>query len=195
MLGKRNGILAFAGFAMFMAATRFPGLGSNLHLQDASWAVFFLAGFYLKKHWRRAFPALMATAVAIDCVAIQYYGVSNYCVTVAYWFLVPAYGALWLGGSSLRNQVTNDLRGLVRLAATLIVAVSACFLISNGSFYWLGGRVADRTWNGWASNFTIWYWPFLRIPVAYVAVATFFHVLLSQLRPFAETGGGRSSSG
>src|ERR1700678_2552850 len=136
MLSKRNGILACAGFAVLMAATRFPGLTPNLHLQDASWAVFFLAGFYLKEHWRWAFPASMATAIGIDWWAIQHYGVSNYCVTVAYWFLVPAYGVLWLGGCSLSNHVTNDLRGLGRLVLTLVAAVSACFLISNASFYW-----------------------------------------------------------
>lgn len=90
----RVAILIFAGLAFFMAATRFPGLASNLHLQDASWALFFLAGFYLRDHWRWGFPALMALAVVIDLVAIEYFDVSNYCLTVAYWFLVPAYGSL-----------------------------------------------------------------------------------------------------
>jgi hypothetical protein len=42
--------------------------------------------------------------------------------------------------------------------------------------HWLGGGVAT------------WYWPFLRIPVAYVAVATLFHTLLLQLRAAAATG-------
>ena len=193
VLCGRSAVLAFAGFALLMAATRFPGLASDLHLQDASWAVFFLAGFYLKEHWRWAFPALMATAVGIDWIAIQHLGVSNYCVTVAYWFLLPAYGTLWLGGSSLRHKATMDLRSLARVVATLIVAVSACFLISDASFYWLGGRVIERRLTGWAGNFTTWYWPMVRIPIAYVAIATLLHVLLLQLRPSVTTGVDRST--
>jgi hypothetical protein len=42
--------------------------------------------------------------------------------------------------------------------------------------HWLGGRVAT------------WYWPFLRIPVTYVAVAILFNGLLLQLRAFVPTG-------
>jgi hypothetical protein len=188
MLSRGNAVLVFAGFVVFMAATRFPGLASNLHMQDASWAIFFLAGFYLSEYWRWAFPALLATAAGIDYVVVQYYGVSNYCVTVAYWFLVPAYGVLWLGGSSLRDRITMDLRGVARLAATLSVAVSACFLISNASFYWLGGRVVERTWSGYMVNFTAWYWPFLRASVVYVAVVTLVQAFLLQLRPSMATG-------
>ncbi|MCI0354802.1 MAG: hypothetical protein L0099_07175, partial [Acidobacteria bacterium] len=89
--------IVLAGLASLMAATRIPAMGAMLHLQDASWAVFFIAGFYLKGQWRWAFPLLMAEAVGIDYCVIQYTGISNYCVTVAYWFLVPAYATLWLG--------------------------------------------------------------------------------------------------
>lgn len=34
----------------------------------------------------------------------------------------------------------------------------------------------------------IWYWPFLGIPVAYVALAILFNALLLQLRAFVPTG-------
>jgi len=34
-----------------MAATRFHHLGDALHLPDASWALFFLAGVYLSPAW------------------------------------------------------------------------------------------------------------------------------------------------
>lgn len=175
MLSTRGAVLALSGLAFFMTATRFPGLASNLHLQDASWAIFFLAGFYLRDHWRWAFPALMATAVAIDLIAINYYDVSNYCLTVAYWFLVPSYVSLWIGGSWLRSHATFDVRGLLILAASAFVAASVCFLISNGSFYWLGGRAASVTLQGWIANFTAWYWPFVKGTLAYLAAAALVH--------------------
>ncbi len=184
--------IVLAGLASLMAATRIPAMGAMLHLQDASWAVFFIAGFYLKGQWRWAFPLLMAEAVGIDYCVIQYTGISNYCVTVAYWFLVPAYATLWLGASWLRRHDNQDLRGLVSLFASLVIALSVCFLISNGSFYWLGGRVAERTWHGWIANFSAWYWPFLRVPAVYVGVAALIHVIVRQARLLLDSRSGRA---
>jgi hypothetical protein len=173
-----NAVLAL--LAMVMAATRFSPLAGVTHLQDASWAVFFIAGFHLASQWRLAFPALLAEAVLIDYIAIRYLGVSNYCITPAYWFLVPSYAALWMGGSWLRRHYSIDLRGLAWLTGSLVVAVSLCFFISNASFYWIGGRVADRTWDGWLANFSISYWPFLRVSLVYVGVAALVHVMVVQ---------------
>ena len=168
-----------------MVATRLPMLGPAFHLQDASWAVFFLAGFYLKDQWRWAFPLFMATAVAVDTIAIQYLGISNYCVTVAYWFIVPAYASLWLGGTWLRQRSSLDARGAVLLVATLLISVNACFLISNASFYWIGDRVVQRSLDGWLDNIFAWYWPFLQVACAYVAVAAVVHVIVAQGRQLA----------
>ena len=181
MPSVRSRMVLFLGLALVMAATRFPGLASHVHLHDASWALFFIAGFYLTDSWRWAFPALLACAVAVDFVGIKYYGVSNYCVTVAYWFLVPAYGALWLGGRWLRRHESDDASGLMGLAASALAATSICFLLTNGSFYWLGGRVADPSWQGWFANFTRWYWPFVSVSLAYIAVAAFGHYLVTRV--------------
>lgn len=180
-MSSRNGILVFIGLALFMVATRFPGLASNWHLQDASWALFFVAAFYLRERWRWAFPALIVIAVAIDLIAIQFYGIDDYCLTIAYWFIVPGYGALWLGGHWLSRRASLDGRGLWLLAASLVISVSVCYLISNGSFYWLGDRAAHPSLDGWAANFAAWYWPFTRVSLAYVAVAAFLHVLTAKV--------------
>ena len=175
--------LAWLGLALVMIATRFPGLNGGLHLHDASWAVFFVAGFYLSGNWRWAFPTLLAVAVGVDYTAIKYYGISNYCLTWAYWFLVPAYGSLWLGGRWLRRHASVDVAGGIALVATAVISVSACFLISNGSFYWLGGRVPHPTLGGWAANFATWYGPFLRTAAGYIAIAAVFHVVIKTLLP------------
>ncbi|MFP5250431.1 MAG: hypothetical protein ACLGP3_11460 [Acidobacteriota bacterium] len=182
MLSLRNSMLTFAGLLILMIATRFPGLGSNLHLQDASWAVFFLAGFYLRERWRWGFPALMVAAVAIDWMAIRYYGVSDYCVTAAYGVLVPAYAILWLGGGWARRHAADDPRGLLALVASALTSASACFLLSNGSFYWLGGRVADPNVGGWTVNLAAWYGPFVGVCLAYIAAAMLIHRLAARLR-------------
>jgi hypothetical protein len=174
--------ITLALLALVMAATRLSPLSGLAHLQDASWAVFFLAGFFLASQWRWAFPGLMAEAIVIDFIAIRYFGVSNYCVTAAYWFLVPSYAVLWMGGSLLRRHHSFDLRGLASFVISLSVALSVCFLISNASFYWLGGRVADSSWNGWLSNMSDWYWPMLRVPLVYVGAVGLIYATVPKAR-------------
>lgn len=190
MSSSRNVTLTLAGLILLMVATR-SGLASNLHLQDASWAIFFVGGFYLSDRWRLAFPALMVTAVAIDWVAIRYYGVSNYCVTVAYGFLVPAYAALWLGGSWLRRHASFDAQGLLALGGGVLISASVCFFLTNGSFYWLGNRGPAPTFAGWMANVAAWYWPFVRVCLAHTATAALVHVLLARLRPLRTAAVGR----
>jgi hypothetical protein len=183
MSATRTKILVLVGLMVVMLATRFPGIASNLHLHDASWAVFFVAGFYLAGSAMWAFTALLLCAVGIDLVAIQHYGISNYCMTAAYWFILPAYGALWAGGAWLRSRAPLSVSGLVALAASALIAVSVCFLLTNGSFYWLGGRVAQPTVQGWIANFAQWYWPFARVALIYIAVAALVHVLVTRVVP------------
>jgi hypothetical protein len=139
---RRYGVLAL--LALVMAATRFSHTGSTWLPPDASWAVFFIGGFYLAREWRWALGVLLIEAVAVDYAAIRYLGISNYCVTVAYWFIVPAYSVLWLGGAWLRRRYQQLPVDLLRLLVSLTVCVSLCFLITQGSFYWLGGRSSTR---------------------------------------------------
>ena len=113
--------------------------------------------------------------------AIRYLGIPNYCATPAYCFLVPSYGVLWLGGHWLRRNLTLDARGAFVALASLMVSVSICFLISNGSYYWLGGRV-EPTWNGWTWNFATWYWAFVKVPLVYVSVVAVLYFIGTQFR-------------
>ncbi len=179
--------------ALVMAATRFHFPTPVLHLADASWAVFFLGGFYLAKAWRWALPLLFVEAVAIDYAAIQYLGVSNFCVTVAYWFLLPAYAALWFGGVWLNQRQSLNLQGFALAAISLLVSESLCFAISNGSFYWLGRHAGTANWSGYVANFEQWYFSFLRVPFEYVAAAAVLHVLIVKLR--ALNGGAQPVAG
>ena len=153
--------------AAAMLATRQFHFGS---LPDASWAVFFLGGFYLNRY--AVFAVFMTGAVGIDYIATAHLGISSYCLSPAYVFLLPSYGALWLGGRWARQHWQGaQFGGLVRLGASLLLSASACFLISNASFYWLSGRVATPSLTGWLANFLAWYPSFLAVPCVYVAVA------------------------
>jgi hypothetical protein len=178
---RRLTVLAL--LALVMAATRFSHTGSAWLPPDASWAVFFVGGFYLAREWRWALGLLLIQAVAVDYTAIRYFGVSNYCVTVAYWFIVPAYAVLWLGGAWLRHHYRQAPADLARLVASLVVSVTVCFLLTQGSFYWLGARVAHPDLAGWWSNFARWYPHFLAVPCAYVALAAFVEIVFGSHSP------------
>ena len=162
--------------ALVMAATRVHHFAA---IPDASWAVFFVGGFYLARQTRWAFPLLMAVAVLADWYAISASGIDfwgHYCVSPGYWFLLPSYFALWLGGLWLARHHTGlRWRSLGLLPMALPVSASACYLLSNGSFYWLGDSVANPSLAGWLTNLGHWYLPYLRVTAMYVAIAALLH--------------------
>ncbi len=186
---RRLGILI--ALALVMAATRIHLSLLHHSVQDASWAVFFLAGFWLRGTGRGAgrygmFALLMAEAVMIDYLVISNQGIdfwSHYCVSAAYWFLIPSYFSLWLGGSWLARHVDGlDLRTLGLAIAALLVSVTACYAISNGSFYWLSSSVPlPRNFAAWWQNLADWYLPFAQTTALYVGIGALLHVLAAQL--------------
>lgn len=187
-------LVIFLGLALVMGVTRFHPSLLHHALWDASWGVFFLAGFWLRGQGRWAFPLLMAEAVLVDYLVISGQGInfwSHYCVSPAYWFLLPAYGALWLGGSWLAKHPQGlNLRTLGLAASTLLVAEGICYLISNGSFYWLSASVpAPRSLGAWFGNLGDWYLPFLAGTAVYVALGAALHALATQLTHAAQRSG------
>lgn len=167
--------------AVLMAGTRADHFGP---LPDASWAVFFIGGFYLAAWTRAAFPALMALAVAVDWLVISASGQSfwqHYCVSPGYWALVPAYFAMWAGGMWLQHRrPAADLRSLGLLAASVVLSVVVCQLISQGAFYWTSDVVAEPTLAGWWKNYTDWLLPFMATTARYVGTAALLHVAVAQ---------------
>lgn len=136
---------------------------------DASWAVFFLGGLAIGG--TLAFGWFMLAAVLVDYIATQHLGVSSYCLSRAYPFLLPAYAVLWWGGRWLarRWDARRPWRTAMLTGATLAVAVSVCFVISNTSFYWLASLATAPTLAGWRENFSDWYGYFLAVPFVYVS--------------------------
>jgi hypothetical protein len=170
----------FAILALIMLATRIHHFDM---LPDASWAVFFVAGFYLRGSARWAFALLIALAVLIDFCVIAGQGGdfwSHYCVSPAYWFLGPSYAALWAGGAWLRARYTGlHARELGLAAGSVLVAASVCYLISNGSFYWISASVPSPSFAGWLENLGDWYLPFLYTTALYVGGAALAHVAVA----------------
>jgi hypothetical protein len=168
-------ILLFAVFALIMASTRFKHFGDVLHLPDASMAVFFLGGLYLRKHW--AFVVLVALAVVLDWVSVSYAGVSSFCVTAAYAFLPLAYAVLWYAGRWYAPRLRTGWLPLVGAFGVALLAASLSFAISNGSFYWLGGRYASPHMSEYVARLWQWGSLFVRTTLTYIAVALAAHAV------------------
>ncbi|MGE0810496.1 MAG: hypothetical protein AB7N69_07750 [Immundisolibacter sp.] len=127
--------------AALMLATRSHHFASPLHLPDASWAVFFLAGALLPG-WR-PLAALLGLAAAVDFLAIAFGGVSAFCVSPAYAALIPAYGALFAAGRLYTRWHRPAVSSLVPFATTALAGTLACELLSSGAFYVFSGRFAE----------------------------------------------------
>ncbi len=166
-------ILVFIGLFFAIAATRYHHFGSITHLPDASLAVFFLAGFLLRQ--KIVFPILLVQAGVIDYFAITAGGSSDWCVTSAYWFLIPAYGSLWLAGRWYASVHRTEWKTILLLFGALFIGASLAFLISNGSFYWLSGRYPDPIWSQYIERFVMYYPSYLSSAFLYVG---FFVVLM-----------------
>ncbi len=179
-MDKRHRWMLAAALGILMVVTRYHHFGSILHLPDASWAIFFAGGFYLRRPgWLAGFLLL---AGGIDYFAITQGGSSGYCISPAYPFLLPAYGALWLGGRVFAHHYHGVARDLVRLLVTALVATTVCFFISNGAFYWLSGRVDAPNLSEYASRFLRYYPMFLRGTLGYLAVFAAIQSIFSILR-------------
>lgn len=162
-------IAAGLALALLMAATRFHHFGSLLHLPDASLAVFLLGGFYLRRAgW---FGGYLALAALIDYLAIAHAGVSDWCVTPAYVFLVPTYGCAWCAGLWYARRRGADWRTFAPLLGAFLAGVSAAFVLSNGSFYLFSGYFPDMNWMEYAARVAKYYPPYLWGAFIYVALA------------------------
>lgn len=170
----------FCALAALMVVTRSGHIGTAWSPPDASWAVLYLAGFYFGRQWRWALPTLLCSAMIVDFIVIQDFGVSSYCVTAAYAFILPAYSLLWLGGAWLRRQYRHEPLDMAWCVASFGVAASLCFLVTNASFYWLGGRVLGPSVAGWLASVAQWYPAFLGVAFIYIGIAAVLHATFAR---------------
>jgi hypothetical protein len=139
-----------AALALLVLATHGHHLASALNLPPATWAVFFLAGFYFRSV--KIFALLLAEVVALDFIATTVGGVSNYCLTPAYAFMLPAYGTLWLAGRWFAGRYSLTAGAIPALGASLLVGSILAEVISSGSFYFLSGRFAETSLFGFGMD-------------------------------------------
>lgn len=174
----------FVALVLLMAATRYNHFGSSVSLPDASLAVFILAGFLTARLTSLALPAfvlLILEAGGIDYYAINVAGVSDWCITPAYWFLIPTYASMWLGGRWFAKRQQYTLNSLVLFGGVSWLTTTAAFLISNVSFYLLSGRYSEMNATEYSDRVAQYYPPYLTGSMMYLALAVVVYIFLHNL--------------
>lgn len=167
-------ITTFAALAVLMAATRFNHFGSTISLPDASLAIFFLGGLFLARQALvsiAAFAVLILEAGLVDYYATSIQGVSDWCMTPAYWLLIPTYGSLWLVGRWFALYHTLEGRGLAWLALTAWAACSFAFMFSNAAFYLFSGYFAGMNIAEYVSRVAQYYGSYVSVSMFFIACA------------------------
>lgn len=162
--------LTLLALILAMVLTRFHEIGKLLHLYDASMAVFFLGGLLLARH--RLFLGFVLLGVAIDFIAISARGenfFTAHCVTPSYGFLQVAYAVLWYSGRAVGKWLSPRLAALLAVAAVGVLASTVAFIISNGAFYWLGGRYANPHMAEYLARAWQWGPSYVMTATAYIA--------------------------
>jgi hypothetical protein len=162
-----------AALILLVAATRYNHFGSSLALPDASYAVFFLGGLYLGRMrggWA-ILALLMVEAAMVDYYAINFQGVSGWCVTSAYGFLMLAYAVLWSVGRwyAPRHNLTG--KGLLGLLASAVASASFAFVIANVSFYLLSGYFGSMGVVEFAARVAQYFGSYIEVTVMYIGCA------------------------
>lgn len=156
--------------ALLMAATRFHHSGTSMLLPDASTAIFFMAGLWNGR--RVGFLLLFVEALLIDYVAIAQMGVSDFCLSPGYVFLLPTYAVLWLGGQYCRRFADLHAASLFRQLTVFMGVISVAFLISNGSFFLLSDKIGTVNWSEYVAGIRRYYPDYVLFALMYVGIMT-----------------------
>ncbi len=185
---QNKSVLIGAALVLLMLITRsnlVSHFGTSLLLPDASYAVFFLGGLFLGRV--RGALAILAVliveAALVDFYAINFQGISTYCVSSAYGFMVFAYAALWFVGRGFAPRYESSTKGLASLAVAAAFAGSAAFIIANVSFYLLAGYFDSMSVVDYISRVSEYYGSYVAVMLMYVGLAVGVQILSRLNRP------------
>ena len=174
-LSARNQIVIGFILTLLIVATRGQHFATLHHLPGASWAVFFLAGVYLRPAWCLA--GLLTLIWTLDFAAFNWGGANGFCLTPAYAFLLPAYGSLWFAGRWYTHRHDFAWRTLLPLAVATLCGAAVCSLFSSGGFYFFSGHFAEPTLAEFGARVVTYFPHYLQSMALYVGIAAIVHTL------------------
>ena len=160
--------------------------GFVAHIQDASWAVFILIGFYLRSYM--GLPILMLSAIVIDFAVIAARGGhQDYYLTPSYLFIIPAYSALWFSGRYIANNYSESLKGLFTFVGAAVVGIVACDLISSAGFYWMSAPMVELSMSDFIGRIAEFTPLSLKSTTLFLSVAAVTHLAFVEARKFTSS--------
>jgi hypothetical protein len=176
-LSIRHQMIIALLFAVLMIITRSHHFISLHNLPGASWAVFFLAGVYLRAVWSLA--GFLALTWVLDYAAYAWGGASAFCLTPAYTFLLPAYASLWFAGRWYASRHQYAWRSLMPLFLSILSGLILCELFSSGGFYFFSGRFADTTWFEFLGRTSVYFPMYVESFLYYAGLAIALHWIVA----------------
>lgn len=168
-LNKQRFWIVAAVLAAVMAFTRLGHFGEYGGPLDASWAVFFLAGMWLRD--LRLFPAFFVLGWGVDLAAFAL-GTPTDCYSIAYLFLIPAYGSLWWAGR------WAGAGGYARISVAVPAGAAATFAFANLGMFWLAPSPNAPTFMAFAEAVAGYFPGYLLTMSMYVAFGLIADVAL-----------------
>ncbi len=170
-------LIIAATIAFFMLLTRGSHVLTHVSLPDASLVLFLLGGLLLRRAaW---FAAFFVLATVIDFGAAAFDPAQGFCLTNGYWGLIPAYGAMWLGGvwlSKQQNVFAPKFKAVSTYALVGLATTFIAFVISTQTYYLFSGRfpaegLIESMQHGWEylpswMGFSAMYFAFVWLAVA-----------------------------
>jgi hypothetical protein len=120
----------------------------------------------------------MLLAFALDLVAVTWGGVSSFCLSSAYLFLVPAHAALWGAGRWFGRSKALSWSSLPSLGAAVALSTVVAEVLSSGGFYLFSGRFTELSVAELGSRLLTYFPSSLEAMVLYVGMGILVHALL-----------------
>ena len=146
----KSSALLIVAIMFLMLLTRGSHVLTQVSLPDASLALLLIGGLYLRKALWFGFFVVLATLIDFSAAAVD--SIQAFCLTPAYWGMLPTYAVMWLGGVWLSKQA--DPLHVIKYAVVSVLATVIAFVISTQTYYLFSGRfpakgLAESMQHGW----------------------------------------------
>jgi hypothetical protein len=165
MFSKSNSFIPAIILLSLMMITRASHFGTSALLPDASIACFFLMGLLLTK--MRWFVIGLVLSVVIDFSVTRWMGVSDYCMSIGYWGLIPTYLLVWWMGRRL-NITQADVKTYLIQGW---LATSIAFVLSNLFWFMFSDKVSSMSLVDFSTAVAHYYVPYTGFTMFYLVCA------------------------
>jgi hypothetical protein len=165
---KKNSMLVGSILIALILLTRTNHFGDSMYLPDATLAVLFLGGLLItRSSW---LGLAIIVAFGMDFYALGFKGVSDYCMSLGYWGLIPTYALVWGAGRFLAKR-NNKPFAIMPYALFGWAAASVAFVLSNAFWYSFSDKVSTLSIFEFSQRVAQYYTPYVGYTMMYLGVA------------------------